>query len=429
MKKTLFLFVILLFTFAGCKLDDSVISPTSPNGKALLKFEPSTIPEGITLITAVLTRQGFNTVSGNLNILNDSTAEISFQNLTVGMWHLLVQAKDSIGMVRFSGEADVNILENQLTQVNLTLVPTGTGIGSIHIVVNWGVPASGNWIDFNGNPIFTRLNSPLNPNAVSQAKILCENGVYKMWFINVFNSAVGSIGYAKSNDGINWNYIHPTAVLSPGNYGSWDSYSVAINAIIKDGNEYKMYYSGYKNQYDMWHIGLATSLDGVNWIKRNSPVLSATSTEYQIVASDVIKVGGLYYMYFTVISNSNNLKIYLAISNDGINWERYNNNPILMASQQWEGTGIYFPSVIYDSSQFKMVFSNKAVTGLGMAVSSDGKNWDKSNSNPFFTANQSFNQWTPEVAYPFYRKFGNEYRIYYSGTPNNYAIGFVRKVN
>ena len=226
MKKTLFLSVILLFTFAGCKLDDSVISPTSPNGKALLKFDPSTIHEGITLITAVLTRQGFNTVSGNLNILNDSTAEISFQNLAVGMWHLLVQAKDSVGMVRFSGEADVNILENQLTQVNLTLVPTGTGTGSIHIVVNWGTQLS-QWFQQNsGTTLQLRdvffINENIGWIVGAQGKVIkTTNGgnnwqnvslntstsLSSIWFVSSeIGFIVGGNGtvYKTTDGGLNW---------------------------------------------------------------------------------------------------------------------------------------------------------------------------------------------------------------------------------
>lgn len=364
-----------------------------------------------------------------MNLTSGTSADIMFADISIGEWHLKVDAYNDSGVVVYSGETNVMILEGITTQVTLTLIPTGNGTGSIYILVNWGAPPTQGWIDYSGNPIFSNQNSPLNPLAVSQAKILFENGTYKMWFINIFNSAVGSVGCAKSNDGINWNYVHSTAVLTNGPPGSWDSYSVGINAVIKDSSEYKMYYCGFQNQYQAWNIGLASSSDGINWTKRNTPVLFANQNEYQIAASDVIKVGGLYYMYYSTVYSSPTLKIYLAISNNGITWERYNNNPVLQATQPWEGVGIYYPSVIYENNQFKMVYSNKNVTGLGMAVSSDGKNWVKNNNNPFFSANQSANNWTTEVGYTHFKKFGNEYRIYYTGASSSAKIGLLRKLN
>ena len=423
------LFAFLCFSLTSCLDNITIEEPRDTRiGGVFLKIDNATAPANVVEVIATLTRQGYNALTDTMNLTSGTSAEIMFADVSVGEWHLKVDAFNDSGVVVYSGETNVMILEGITTQVTLTLVPTGNGTGSIYILVNWGMPPSQGWIDYSGNPIFSNQNSPLNPLAVSQAKILFENGTYKMWFINVFNSAVGNVGYAKSNDGINWNYVHPTAVLMNGPPGSWDSYSVGANAVIKDSTEYKMYYSGFQNQSQMWHVGLATSSDGINWIKKSSPALLATPSEYQIVASDVIKVGGVYYMFYSVISNSN-LKIYLAVSNNGINWERYNNNPVIQSSQPWEGTGVYFPTVIFENNQFKMVYSNKNVTGLGMAVSSDGKNWVKNNNNPFFSANQSANNWTTEVAYPQFKKFGNEYRIYYTGGFPNYKIGLLRKFN
>ena len=94
------------------------------------------------------------------------------------MWHLFVQAKDSLNVVRFAGETDVNILENQVTQVNLTLIPTGTGTSGIRIVVNWGGIPHASWIDCNLNPIVKpSLNNPLEARGLSHAKILFDNNI------------------------------------------------------------------------------------------------------------------------------------------------------------------------------------------------------------------------------------------------------------
>ena len=44
-----------------------------------------------------------------------------------------------------------------------------------------------------------------------------------------------------------------------------------------------MYYNGYSDEYANWHIGLATSVDGINWTKHSQPILYGTyGWEYQI---------------------------------------------------------------------------------------------------------------------------------------------------
>ena len=68
MKNLLFVSTLFLFFVAGCKLEDSIVSPTTSKqaGQVLLKFNPTSIPSGITEITASLSRPGFTPISGNL---------------------------------------------------------------------------------------------------------------------------------------------------------------------------------------------------------------------------------------------------------------------------------------------------------------------------------------------------------------------------
>jgi len=70
-----------------------------------------------------------------------------------------------------------------------------------------------------------------------------------------------------------------------------------------------------------------------------------------------------------------------------------------------------------------MVYESTVHTGFGMAVSMDGKNWIKSNLNPIFTANNTYNCWTYKISYPSFCNFDNEYRLYYTGyDSNNYPV-------
>jgi len=183
-----------------------------------------------------------------------------------------------------------------------------------------------------------------------------------------------------------------------------------------------MYYIGQHDYYlnAEWNIGLATSTDGINWIKLPEPVLKATQKYYYIGATDVLKHNGVYFMYFGYISPSDmEHKIGLAKSLDGIKWDFCNHNPILTRTYDWECNGVSYPTVIYDEGKFKMVYQNEVLqSAFGMATSDDGTNFVK-DTVPFFTNANTVNNWI-RIAYPNFRKLNNEYRIYYSGEqPDN----------
>ena len=219
--------------------------------------------------------------------------------------------------------------------------------------------------------------------------------------------------------------------MSPGIPGSWDSKSVAPGPVIKDGETYKMYYLGYSDPDGQFHIGLATSTDGVVWQKYPTPVLVGSSYwERQISPHSILKIDNLYYLYYIGRSNVNQDKIGLAISNDGISWSKYSENPVLVATQIWEGTGISWPSVIYEDGIFSMVYMNTsyAANAFGIATSNDGKNWTKLSTNPIFKSSHTYNKWADsDISYPCFLKADNEYRIYYSGwNQGMYKIGFTR---
>ncbi len=422
-----FLALAALLLLAGC----SKSTITSPNdnlnsaGKLTLQIDKVNAPQNVVTVAAYLTRQDYDTLSSSMNIRTDSSADLFIQNIPAGQWHLTVNAMNDSNLVVYSGQTDVTITDGFTTQVSLTLIPVGNGTGNIFISVTWGTSV---WADYYGNPIFTNYNSPNQPLGVTQGRVLYDNGIYKMWYINVYNSAVGTIGYAESNDGIHWHYPVNYPVLTHGQAGAWDDYSVGVGAVIKEGTIYKMYYNGFQDQNGEWDIGLAASADGIHWTKYLNPILTPNAVENQIIVSSVINVNSKYYLYYT-IRNYPYYSIGVATSSDGINWTKNPANPVLSPDAVWEGTGIFYPSVIYDAGQFKMVYMNADADGFGFAYSNDGVNWQKDSNNPFFTPKMISSKWANEIAYPDFHKIGNHYSIYYTGFPNNDdgEIGVITK--
>jgi predicted GH43/DUF377 family glycosyl hydrolase len=428
-------FVSFVFFFASCSNED-VTSPdvkSNESGKVLLKFDKTTAPLDVVTITAYLTKTtGPDTISGTLNLLSDTTASISFQNIPIGDWHLKINAANSQGVIIYSGEADLTVIASMITQVALTLQPSGNAsVGGIYILVNWGVNTSA-WTDYSHNPVLIPTSSTFDAYGLSSPIVFVDGSSFKMWHTCIAASGVSSVGYAESTDGLTWTRPTSKPVLSPGAYGAWDSYTVGPGPVIKVNGEYWMYYNGSISSMGPSHIGLATSTDGINWTKKASPVIySQSGWESAVGAEGIIKIGDVYYLYYTG-RNNGAYKIGLATSTDGLNWTRYSGNPILSADKSWEGNGVYYPSVIAQNGGYTMFYGNISSynTAFGTATSTDGKNWVKSSSNPFFTYKNSYSNWTNSINYPCAIKYNNELRVYYTGysiSLGTQTIGLVRK--
>lgn len=426
--------LLLVVLLAGCS-KDQITAPadnnTSVNGNVLLKFNKTDAPSAVTSLTAYLARQGYDTLKANLNLLTDSTADISFNNIPIGVWQLRIDANNSAGIVLYSGNAQVEVKASTISQVSITLNPTSSTTGGIYILVNWGkiLPQ---WIDYPSNPIFTKKGIPYDSRGVMDPRIIYDEGIYKMWYGAIASDQKLYILYASSLDGLNWTYRDTIPSIWPGQAGSWNDVEVDPGAVIKEQNSYKMYYNGLSSS-GKWSIGLATSTDGFMWTQTGQPILTGlASWEYNLSVSDVIKIGNVYYMYYqgTTSDYYYTASIGLATSTDGINFTKYSGNPILTKTQDWEGRGVYCGTVINDNGLYKMVYQNSFADkcGFGMATSADGIHWSKDAANPFFTNLNTANNWSSsETSYPFFRKFNNEYRVYYCGLINNQrCIGVVR---
>jgi len=120
--------------------------------------------------------------------------------------------------------------------------------------------------------------------------------------------------------------------------------------------------------------------------------------------------------------------ISVATSSDGKTWKRFDANPILTNTQSWEGSRIFYPSVIAENDRIDMIYMDANATAFGMATSKDGYSWMKTDTNPVFTVADTKGMKTYFVAYPSCRKINNKYYLYYSGASNNNQVANVIRV-
>ncbi|MBI2440563.1 MAG: hypothetical protein HYV35_04245 [Lentisphaerae bacterium] len=185
-------------------------------------------------------------------------------------------------------------------------------------------------------------------NHLALTAVIVDEGIYKMWYSG-YDSANYRIYYATSTNGTNWtkyNNVIPTNSdttstdgrigLGTGNNG--DTNMVAFPSVIKDGNTYKMWYTGQNGGTNC--IYYATSPDGLTWTKYNNTIPTnsdTTSTDGRIPtgtagngdsrnasSATVIKVGSAYKMWYSG-NDGANTRVYYATSPDGLTWTKHNN--------------------------------------------------------------------------------------------------------
>jgi hypothetical protein len=130
-----------------------------------------------------------------------------------------------------------------------------------------------------------------------------------------------------------------------------------------------MWYTGVDNSFAK-RIGYAVSLDGINWIKyQKNPII------HQTVGNKVGDIS-IFYDWNNYIgwhSNISNKAIDVVESADGINWIPYSKNPILRigSSSSWEGTNVASPDVILKDHQYWMYYGGYKNTNvkIGLAKS------------------------------------------------------------
>ncbi|MEY4860346.1 MAG: hypothetical protein RL059_45 [Bacteroidota bacterium] len=82
--------------------------------------------------------------------------------------------------------------------------------------------------------------------AVARPWVVFESGIFKMWYSIRHVKKMYRIGYAESNDGINWKRLDHLAGIEVSDNG-WDSEMICYPALINVENRKYMFYNGNDN--------------------------------------------------------------------------------------------------------------------------------------------------------------------------------------
>ena len=149
-----------------------------------------------------------------------------------------------------------------------------------------------------------------------------------------------------SGSGWHWRK-EPNPVLEPGPYGSWDEYGVADPCVVRIGPYFYLFYLG-QDRARRQRLGVARSTDGVRWEKfRANPILElggpGAFDENGLGEPAVWNSHGFYWMLYTGRDTTENRRLGLARSTDGVHWRKL--RTVFAGNQPWDAKVVCDPTV------------------------------------------------------------------------------------
>lgn len=225
-------------------------------------------------------------------------------------------------------------------------------------------------------------------------------------------------------------------IINKGEFKEFDSDGVMISWILKNDNDYMLYYVGWKITKKFPYqnsIGLSISKNGLNDFKKFSskPIISKNKHDkFFTGTSCVIKFKNIFFNYYmscnnwvTNPENSRKEPIYflkVATSKDGINWDVIN-KVVIPLKKDWGG--VSKASVINIQDKLHMWFSYRGKFDyrsdknqsykIGYATSINGYDWEIKDFKLHFHEDKNGDDFMQ--AYPHVFKKGNKLFMLYNG--------------
>lgn len=229
-------------------------------------------------------------------------------------------------------------------------------------------------------PIISPVSNTWESQRTAYQNVLYDNeaSLFKMWYSG-HNGTKWSIGYATSSDGILWNKNNNNPILHSETDNEPKNFLTPF--VIKDADLYRMWYTSTPDDATNFRIGYATSQDGINWNKITNEQLvpEPNKGEIAIVSPNVLKINDSdYRMWYVFKGNNVGWKLGYATSENGTTWTKYSNNPVIDKTVNWEGSNIGKSTIIYEDNTFHLWYdTNTPGSAIVYANSYDGINWDK----------------------------------------------------
>lgn len=182
----------------------------------------------------------------------------------------------------------------------------------------------------------------------------------------------------------------------------WEKLSEPVIGNEETGSIFDPYVYDFDGQFYMYasqrkygSIILVKSINGETWGEFTTILSGIADSDWEEVVNraSVVRKDGIWYMWYTGQKNNKSC-IGLAISKDGINFERCESNPVLYPQYDYERESVMNPCVLWDDDEqiFKMWYAAGETYEpdvICYATSKDGVDWKKNEGNPVLTASEN----------------------------------------
>jgi hypothetical protein len=197
---------------------------------------------------------------------------------------------------------------------------------------------------------------------------------YTGWTRGYHVSFINDLGLAVQRSDGNFGKITKAALLPRTNE---EPYGIGSVCVLKDEYDWKMWYTCFADWENSdsklkhyYHIKYANSKDGVHWCRNNIVAIDFDKEKGEYVTGKpaVIKYRNNYIMWYSYRGIS--YKIGFAVSNNGIHWQRYDDDcGIFNSTEGWDSEMICYGHVIEHDTGFYMLYNGNGygTHGLGIA--------------------------------------------------------------
>jgi beta-1,2-mannobiose phosphorylase / 1,2-beta-oligomannan phosphorylase len=226
---------------------------------------------------------------------------------------------------------------------------------------------------------------------------------------NKNTKSIDAEGFAKEM--VEFTVCDHNPLFSGTNIETWDKHIRERGFILADEGIYKMWYTGYTDgDNDPKYLGYATSADGIDWVRYDkNPIFNEKWTEDMFV----MKYDGIYYMF----AEGENDVSHLLKSSNGINWEE-KGDLIIISSAGDTISGPYgTPSVIIENEKWYLYYERND-EAVWLATSDDQLTWINVQDEPVLMKGPETYD-SGAVASNQIVKFNGKYYMYYHGTTDS----------
>ena len=240
-----------------------------------------------------------------------------------------------------------------------------TSSSSREYAIGYAISEDGiNWRRGSDAPVITYKSSLSNYFGAASPSVFLHNDTYHVYYDSLDHAGVdggrGGIGLAVGKDPSSLRVVEHKTIGPFGDVVVLKDPTVFVDA----GGQFRMLFAGgTEDPVDDERIFTAVSTDLISWEVCREPVIRPRPGEVGVAGPDVVKIGHEYLLFFvgrTQHAGENMSKVYLARSSDGVVWRDTEEIRLEKVPGSFNELGMMHPDAAYVNGQVYLWYTGYA---------------------------------------------------------------------